>query len=259
MGSGNEWEFVDRAMVERRANSFGARAGDYDEHRPDYPIAAVRWALEPVSGRRDIAVLDIGAGTGKLTGVLLAAGVGVTAVEPDAAMLSALEGRYPGVRALAGAAESIPLPDDSVDAVVAGQAFHWFDRERAFPEMVRVLRPGGVVAALWNGHDNSVEWVAELDRLSRSTASAQRWSDGGVPEYSLLSPFERNDFPHTQLRTAESLTATIGTQSHTMVISESERAEVLKRILGFLQSRPETGGGEFALPLRTKVIRAVLR
>ncbi|WP_067723322.1 class I SAM-dependent methyltransferase [Nocardia yamanashiensis] len=259
MGRNSEWEIADRAIVERRANSFGAQAAVYDEHRPDYPIAAVRWALEPVAERGGVSVLDIGAGTGKLTGVLLAAGAGVTAVEPDVEMRGALEQRYPGVPTLAGTAESIPLPDDSVDAVLAGQAFHWFDLGRAIPEMVRVLRPGGVVAALWNGHDDSVEWVAELDRLSRSSVSTQRWNSDGLPEHPLLFPFERKEFPHSQVRTAESLTATIGTHSHTVVIPEKERADLLDRILDFLKSRPETGGGEFELPMRTRVIRAVVR
>ncbi|WP_228811820.1 class I SAM-dependent methyltransferase [Nocardia otitidiscaviarum] len=132
MTQANEWRSQPPELLARRANSFGTAAESYDAHRPDYPIDAVRWALEPVSGRN--RVLDIGAGTGKLTGVLLTAGAQVTAVEPDAEMRAVLARRYPEVPTMASAAESIPLHDASVDAVLAGQAFHWFDQARAFPE-----------------------------------------------------------------------------------------------------------------------------
>ncbi|NNH68825.1 class I SAM-dependent methyltransferase [Nocardia uniformis] len=245
-------------MRARRASSFGAESETYDEHRPDYPITAVRWALEPVVDRTGPEVLDLGAGTGKLTGVVLAAGVRVRAVEPDAAMRATLRQRYPEVPTLVGTAESIPLPDDSVDAVVVGQALHWFNLSLAFPEIARVLRPGGVVAALWNANDISIEWVAELDRISRTRVSFEHRPEHELPAHPLFRPFERNGFPHSHRRTVESLTATIGTHSHTLVISAAERTEVLERIRSFLRGRPETGTGEFEMPLRTKVIRAVV-
>ncbi len=109
----------------RRGASFGAVAEAYAEHRPDYPEGAVRWCLAPAG--RDVAalrVLDLGAGTGKLTAVLAGLGADVTAVDPDAAMLAQLRRRLPSARALAGRAETIPLPDGSVDAVLCGQALH---------------------------------------------------------------------------------------------------------------------------------------
>src|SRR5919106_2517739 len=110
------------------ASSFGAAAVAYAEHRPDYAQAAVRWALEFAPGLR---VLDLGAGTGKLTATLVAMGADTTAVEPDAAMLTELRGALPGVLALQGSAEAIPLPDASMDAVLAGNAMHWFDMDVA--------------------------------------------------------------------------------------------------------------------------------
>ncbi|MRH90173.1 methyltransferase domain-containing protein [Nocardia sp. SYP-A9097] len=262
MGDGREHDSV---LFARRARSFGAAAAGYDAHRPDYPIAGVRWALAPVSGaveshdRAGLEVLDLGAGTGKLTGVLLAAGARVTAVDPDPQMCAALTARYREVRVLAGTAEAIPLDDDSVDAVVAGQAFHWFDPGRALPEIARVLRPGGVVAAFWNAHDTSVEWVAGLDRVSRSSVSSAGSLAERVPAHPLFHPFERTHFPHVQRRTAESLTATIGTHSHTLVVSAAERAEVLDRITSYLRTCPETAAGEFDMPLRTLVFRAVTK
>ena len=127
--------------------SFGAAATAYAEHRPDYAQAAVRWALERAPGPR---VLDLGAGTGKLTATLVSLGAEVIAVEPDPAMLTELRRALPAVRALPGSAEAIPLPDASVDAVLAGNAMHWFDMDVAGPEIARVLVPGGILAGLWN-------------------------------------------------------------------------------------------------------------
>ena len=128
---------------ERLRFSFGAAAAAYAEHRPDYARAAVRWALERAPGPR---VLDLGAGTGKLTAVMAALGADVIAVEPDPAMLAELRRALPDVRALPGRAEAIPLPDASVDAVLVGDALHWFDMAVAGPEIARVLVPGGILA-----------------------------------------------------------------------------------------------------------------
>ena len=126
-------------MAQEVRLSFGAAASAYAEHRPDYARAAVRWALEPAPGSR---VLDLGAGTGKLTADLVELGADVVAVEPDPAMLAELRRALPTVYAAAGSAESIPLPDSSVDAVLAGNAMHWFDMDVAGPEIARVWRPG---------------------------------------------------------------------------------------------------------------------
>ncbi|TCJ97290.1 class I SAM-dependent methyltransferase [Nocardia alba] len=246
------------ARRKRRAGSFGTQAAVYAEHRPDYPAAGIRWALETLGDREGLVVLDLGAGTGKLTEGLLAAKVEVIAVEPDPGMRAELVRLFPDVRALPGAAEEIPLPDGSVDAVFAGQAFHWFDRARAFPEIARVLRADGVFAAFWNDNDHTVEWVAGLGKVSRSSASFPVSSpDDTLPAHPLFAPFESAEFAHSQRRTAESLTASIGTNSHTVVISARERAQVLARILDYLRTTPETADGEFDLPLRTEVIRAV--
>ena len=166
----------------RHASSFGAAAAAYAEHRPDYAEAAVRWALEPVGDRRPVRVADIGAGTGKLTAALVGLGADVTAVEPDPQMLAELQRAMPEVRSAPGSAEEIPLPDASVDAVLAGQAMHWFDIDRAMPEIARVLTPGGVFAGLWNVDDDRVGWVAELAEFSNRKASITllRWRDGGA-------------------------------------------------------------------------------
>ncbi|WP_433282646.1 class I SAM-dependent methyltransferase [Micromonospora sp. CA-244673] len=246
------------------SSSFGAAAAAYAEHRPDYAQAAVRWALEPTPGPR---VLDLGAGTGKLTATLLALGVEVVAVEPDPAMLTELRRALPAVRALPGSAEAVPLPDASVDAVLAGNALHWFDMAVAGPEIARVLAPGGILAGLWNVMDDRVDWVAGLERVSgsaaigpRDTLSSWRAATAGLcsPGNGLVARFgspEQAEFPHGQRRTAESLVATLATRAGVLVMPEPDREARLDRIRAFLGSRPETADGEFTLPMLTGVLR----
>ncbi|MFH8979569.1 class I SAM-dependent methyltransferase [Streptomyces varsoviensis] len=245
------------------ASSFGAVAVEYAAHRPDYARAAVGWAVERAPGRR---VLDLGAGTGKLTAALAALDADVTAVEPDPAMLAELRRSLPAVRALAGSAESIPLPDASVDAVLAGNAMHWFDMAVAGPEIARVLAPGGILAGLWNVMDDGAEWVAELARVGgkrvigpRDTPASWRaaTADMHLPKTGGTARFgspEHAEFPHGQRRTADSLVATLATRAGVLVMPEPERAALLDRLRGFLASRPETARGEFTLPMLTGVV-----
>ncbi len=170
-------------------------------------------------------VLDLGAGTGKLTGGLVALGHRVTAVEPDPAMLAQLRALLPGVTAPAGGAEEIPLPDASVDAVVVGQAFHWFDQERALPEIARVLRPGGVLGALWNLDDDRVEWVAELGRLMREDGRAYvQWSPAdGIAAHPSFDAVRTARFAHRQRSDVDSLLATMATHSGMLVLDAPDR------------------------------------
>ncbi|MFD0148478.1 class I SAM-dependent methyltransferase [Streptomyces sp. NPDC055721] len=248
------------------SSSFGAAAAAYAAHRPDYAQAAVRWALESAPGPR---VLDLGAGTGKLTATPAALGVDVVAVEPDPAMLAELRRALPVVRALPGSAEAIPLPDASVDVVLAGNAMHWFDMAVAGPEISRVLAPGGILAGLWNVMDDQVEWVAGLARVAGSAAIGPRdtpasWravtADMHLPkaEARVAARFgspEQAEFPHGQRRTADSLVATLATRAGMLVMPEQEREAALGRIGAFLSSRPETADGEFTLPMLTAVLR----
>jgi SAM-dependent methyltransferase len=262
----------DQAEREYRAlhgSSFGAAAAAYAEHRPGYAEAAVRWALEPVRGSEPLRVLDLAAGTGKLTATLVRLGTEVTAVEPDQAMLAELRrelGSAPALRTLAGTAENIPLPDTSVDAVLVGQAMHWFDLDRAIPEIARVLTPGGVLAALWNVDDDRVGWVATLAQISKgqSNVTLLRWRDRAARARQerlaaagsgRFEPADVAEFENGQRRTADSLLASIATHSNLLVMEEPERARLLAEVRDFLLARPETGAGEFVFPMVTAVLR----
>ena len=252
----------------RRGSSFGAVAAAYAELRPDYPEEAVRWCLAPAGPDVPaLRVLDLGAGTGKLAALIAGLGADVTAVEPDDSMLAELRRALPSARALPGSAEAIPLPDGAVDAVVCGQAMHWFDMPRALPEIARVLVPGGVLAALWNCDDDRVEWVAGLHQAAdgvaapslsrRRTEAAQYGTDQFGPE--LFTPTERAEFDNGQRCTADSLIATIATHSKLLVMEPAERDRLLAQLRAYLAARPETSDGEFTLPMVTWVIRAVRR
>lgn len=271
----------------RRAASFGAAATDYATHRPDYSVEAIRWAMAPVTDAarakkpksqaappRPIDALDLGAGTGKLTAQLAgmsteAGPLGVTAVEPDPQMLAELKRQLPAVRSLAGKAEEIPLPDASVDVVIAGQAIHWFNLDLAIPEIARILRPGGVFAGLWNADDASVAWVAGLHEASgRRTVvpigGAERDDEDmndwlGSAGKRLFLPPEEAEFAHSHVRTPESMIATLRTHSAFLIMSPQEREAALAGVRRYLDTTPETASGEFALPLITLALRAVRR
>jgi SAM-dependent methyltransferase len=247
-----------------RARSFGSVARAYAEHRPGYPTAAVEWALAPVADRPRPHLLDLGAGTGKLTSALLARpGATVSAVEPDPAMLAELRTRMPAAAAFAGTAEAIPLPDTSVDAVLAGQALHWFDLDRTLPEIIRVLRPGGVLAALWNAEDSDVEWVAgyhaEASR-ERPVPGVPRGGDRpDLPAHPELLPGERAEFRHALRLTVDGLLDMLATHSWALVSGPAEREATFARVRSYLAGRLETSAGPFELPLVTTVLRALRR
>lgn len=253
-----------RPAPQGHASSFGTAARAYAEHRPDYAHAAVRWALELAPGPR---VLDLGAGTGKLTGTLVAVGAEVIAIEPDPAMLSELRRAQPAVRALPGRAEAIPVADESVDAVLAGNALHWFDMALAGSEIARVLVPGGILAGLWNVVDNRVDLVAGLERVSgsavigpRDTLSSWRAATANLhlPGSELGAWFalpEQAEFAHGQRRSTDSLVATLATRAGVLVMPEQEREDTLDRMRAFLTSSPEIAHDEFTLPMLTGVLR----
>lgn len=147
------------------AQGFGAQADTYARGRPDYPAELGHWLRDTLGLAPGRSVVDLGAGTGKFTRLLVSTGASVIAVEPVDAMRAQLSAKVAEAQALKGSAEAIPLPDASVDAVVCAQAFHWFANAAAMREIHRVLKPGGKLGLVWNVRDESVEWVAKLTAI----------------------------------------------------------------------------------------------
>ncbi|MGH3694816.1 MAG: class I SAM-dependent methyltransferase [Pseudonocardiaceae bacterium] len=246
----------------RRARSFGAIATSYAQHRPDYPDQAVAWALESLSN--GATVVDLAAGTGKLTEAILRCGIpaaAVLAVEPDAGMRAELSRRLPEITVRSGSAEQIPTEDGAVDAVLVGQAFHWFEPDRALAEIARVVRPGGVLAVLGNTEDDTVDWVVELNE--RALAARPVGSVGGgfaeIPEHPAFGRQQQCRFRWRWPRTIESLLATVSTHSWFLVSEPADRAAALAAIRRSLEQHSATRSGTFELPMRTLVLRTTRR
>ncbi len=147
------------------ARAFEDVADLYERIRPTYPDEAVDWLADQLGIGPRSTVLDLGAGTGKLTRMLIPRAARVIAVEPGPEMLAQLRRAVPDAEAVLGAAESIPLEEDSVDAVVCGQSFHWFRTDEALPEIQRVLRPGGGLGLIWNVRDPNDPLQGEITTL----------------------------------------------------------------------------------------------
>lgn len=239
--------------AEDRRLSFGETAAAYDRFRPSYPEAALRWAL----GDSPLRVLDLGAGTGLMTAVLLDLGHWVDAVEPDAGMRHLLSSRVAGRASVhEGSAESIPLPDGSVDAVVTAQAFHWFDLDRALPEMARVLTDGGRLAVVWNTRDDDVPWVDEVSALVGRLDARSGNRDADLPAVSpQFVGLERATFHHDQDMDADGLVNLVSTFSY--VALSPMRDEVLGKVRALTTDHPDLAGRQrFSMPYETVVYRA---
>jgi SAM-dependent methyltransferase len=238
-----------------RARSFDGAAALYAAARPDYPTAALPWLL-PADARR---VLDLGAGTGKLTRQLIDRGLEVVAVEPSPQMGVELAACVPEAELREGGAEQIPLPDGDVDAVLAGQAFHWFDRDRALPEIARVLRSGGWLGILRHIDDDRVPWVDALAAVTGNTARASR-QEPDVIETDLFGDIETAEFPHGQLVDGESLRRLIQTHSFYLVQDPAGQAEVVRRIDELVSTHPDLAGrSSFVLPYLIRCWRGTRR
>jgi ubiquinone/menaquinone biosynthesis C-methylase UbiE len=244
---------VARASRAQRARSFAEVADEYDRGRPSYPSEAIVWLL----GGGPLDVLDLAAGTGKLTSALLAGGHRVLAVEPLAEMRAILTSTLPAVQTLSGTAEALPLANASVDAVTVGSAFHWFDERLARAEIARVLRPPGVLGLLGNAFDTSSTWVARVREILGPPA-IQR--PGHWPSVeALLEDYvevEDREFPHEQLIDSESLRDLASSRSSLAIMSQDEREQVLSSLDLLWEQEPELVGREHVLlPWRTRVRR----
>ncbi len=212
------------------SRSFELVADLYERARPEYPAEAVEWLAEKLDLREDRTVLDLGAGTGKLTRALLRTGARVIAVEPGDAMRAELLRALPDAEALRGAAEEIPLPDASVDAVTVGQAFHWFRHDEALPEIRRVLRRDGALALIWNERDRQDPLHHEFTKLLDPFVPAGRpgpesWV-GPLAASELFRPVEQAHFPFAQELDADGLVARIMSVSFVAAAPAGQRAEL---------------------------------
>lgn len=232
------------------SRSFGSQADRYDAYRPGYSPAAVRWAL----GRRPLRVADLGAGTGILSRLLRDLGHDVVAVEPDDRMRERLGHASPGVAVLRGSAEAVPLPDGSVDAVVAGQAYHWFDPDRAPAEIARVLRADGVFAAMWNDADLRVPWTVRFTQIiDGADAVTVRPVSSLGPRF---SPVAVAEFRHDVRMTPDGLANLTMTRSPYLVGSAADRRALLDAVRGLTTGPDLAGRDHFPMPHLTRVHRA---
>jgi SAM-dependent methyltransferase len=235
-----------------RSLSFGSAAAAYERGRPSYPPEAIDWLL-PRSAQK---VLDLGAGTGKLTTRLVERGLDVVAVDPISEMLELLRASLPQTRALLGTAEEIPLEDNSVDAVLVAQAWHWVDPERAIPEIARVLRPGGRLGLVWNTRDERLGWVRELGQIIGGDG------DQGRFDVTLPAPFdepERHQIEWTNYLTPQALIDLVASRSYCITSPTEVRTKTLDEVRELLATHPALANSAgLAFPYVTVCIRATL-
>ncbi|HEY3723960.1 MAG TPA: methyltransferase domain-containing protein [Acidimicrobiia bacterium] len=245
-----------------RATSFGAIAEDYDRYRPGPPIAAAEWVLP----RQCDAVVDIGAGTGALTRLLVQLARRVTAVEPDPRMAAVLAARVPEAVVLNGRAEQLPLPDGGFDALVGSSMWHWVDEPRAATEAARVLRPGGVFGLLWTGPDRTEGWLADLMAAAVGPAvpaeeearRRQRRHAVHLPDDAPFGEPETHVVRWSIPVTPDDLVGLAGTYSRFIVLPEAERAELRERVVEIVRGHPAIAGREqLELPMGCRCWRAV--
>ncbi|WP_407159532.1 methyltransferase domain-containing protein [Bradyrhizobium sp. STM 3557] len=192
------------AIHEAAQQGYSNESSTYQRGRPEYPADLLGWLERDLGASAGAAVVDLGAGTGKFTKLLARLGASVTAIEPVDAMREQLVQAVPGVRALPGSAERMPLEDACVDAVACAQAFHWFANEAALREIHRVLRPRGRLGLVWNVRDETVDWVAAISKIITPY-------EGNVPRHytgrwrqpfegqDLFTPLQRTVFAHSHV------------------------------------------------------------
>jgi SAM-dependent methyltransferase len=274
-GSGDDDTLEIVTDRESRRLSFGSVAADYDRYRPAPPPQALDWLIPPDA----TAVLDLAAGTGAVTRLLIGRAARVVAVEPDERMRAVLAARCPEAEVLEGRGEDIPLTDASVDAVVIASAWHWLDPERAVPEITRVLRPGGNLGVIWVSRDSRVGWVAEFNALMREAREADRapdapatdapTADGSTadgsrkdrrrrrevtfPPGSPMSSVEEHTVEYTLPMTKDDLFGLLGTYSGVITLDQATRADLSQRARDFLDRQPWE---QTDLPMICRCLRA---
>lgn len=261
---------MDDAVGRARGRSFGSVADLYERSRPGYPPDAVRWMLgadvvaNVPAGKSAVprvapsTVVELAAGTGKLTRHLVDDGHWVVAMEPAKPMLDRMARHVRSAFGVQAQAEAIPLVDGCADAVVVGQAFHWFDTERALAEVGRVLRPGGVLGLVWNRRDESVPWVRHLSTLlARDDPYDEQWVEELVETIDVSRRFgevEASSFRLWQRLDREGLIQLVASRSYVATLSPGDRQSVLEQV-GWLYDATATQPDGLILPYRTVCYR----
>lgn len=225
-----------------RRLTFGAHADEYERARPEWPAEVARWFV-PEDAE---VVVEVGAGTGKLTRALAGLGVRVVAIEPDPRMLAVL--RSSGLEGVDGSAERIPAGDGAADAVVAGSAMHWFDLDRALPEFHRVLRPGGRLGFGWNGRDGRHPTIARMNEAIYSKAPDRtQWRERGweaeVVAKSAFADVEHRIFEHVHEFPRAVLDAHLWSYATIASLPDEEREQVFADVADVVDSDPSVSDG----------------
>jgi SAM-dependent methyltransferase len=247
------------AIHESAARGFALAPEAYERGRPTYPAEAIERLVRELRVEPGRRVLDLAAGTGKLTRRLAETGATVVAVEPVEAMRARLVRALPEGEALAGTAEAVPLRGRSVDAVTVGQAFHWFDGDAALAEIHRVLRPKGRLGLIWNVKDESVDWVrrlAEIIEPHRGDApkvASGAWKDA-FERTRLFTSLERARFAFVHETDLATVIARVTSISFIAALPDEEVERIVAQVRELVATHPETRGGNvFPLRYRTGV------
>ncbi|AWA39795.1 SAM-dependent methyltransferase [Pseudomonas fluorescens] len=245
------------------ASGYKTAADTYVKGRPDYPPAVSEWLTGTLGLDGHKTVIDLGAGTGKFTGRLVATGAQVIAVEPVAQMLEKLSLAWPQVLAVSGTATDLPLPDASVDAVVCAQAFHWFASREALDEIARVLKPGGKLGLIWNLRDTRIDWVPKLDAIVNAL-------EGDTPRFYTgewrkafphpgFGPLQAQHFQHGHTGSPEDVIFNrVRSTSFIAALSDQQRAKIDEQIAQLIAGEPQLRGREVVtVPYETAAFVAV--
>ncbi|WP_082590778.1 class I SAM-dependent methyltransferase [Agromyces sp. Soil535] len=238
----------------KSARSFGVAASVYHQARPGYPVEAIAWLVGD-----GVRVLDLGAGTGKLTEALVALDLDVIAVDPVEEMLEELEVAVPGVPRILGTAEDIPLEESSVDAVLAGQAWHWFQPDRAIPEIARVLRPGGVLGLVWNSRDIRADWLRQAGEIMHERHDASATFESYVKIGPPFGEIEEHTVEWSERMSRGRFLNLVRSRSYFITATASEQAATIAALETLLDTHPDVAGAEeLAVPYVTRCFRARL-
>lgn len=236
------------------ALSFATVAQEYDKARPSYPEDAATWLI----GSERATVVELGAGTGKLTELLVAAGHDVIATDPLPEMLARLRERVPGAHTAVASAERIPVASRSVDVVVCAQSFHWFNHPVALDEIARVLRTDGVLALVWNTRDEGIPWVRKLGKLiGSSAAESNKDLAGPARDSELFGDWTEREFRFWQSLRRDELADLVRSRSYVAVMPEHQREDLIARV-GALYDDYGRGPDGMQLPYLTRCYRTVV-